>query len=501
MKNFKRFIAAMLALCCLCLSFGGTVFADDEQTLPADSDGDFIAAYVDQIAEYLSVYAVDGVSTMTLYRAAMMRVLREHPELYDSVMDAMLSSIDQYSVYYPGTEEFNSFITNLEGKVGGIGITFNEVGENLVVGTVYENSPASAAGILPGDILYSANGTNLIGATIDAAKELIRGEIGTIVELGILRGDSGEPINFTIVRDEIAEKLSVTYNILSGADESDPSINRNVMYIKIYSFMDNSAEQFAAALAEADKQGITDIIIDVRDNGGGYIIQAVDIAENFVPKGNNIVTEDHKVDLFDIVYTSNNESDKKYDLTVLVNENTASASEILAAAVQENEVGAIIGTNTYGKGTVQSMVSLKDGEAMKYTSANYLTPTGRNIDKIGITPDSVVENTYIPFDSSGYANFDYSAVYEQGMSDENVARAKKMFAVWDQYSGDVDDPYFDAELADAITLFQASKGLFPYGVLDITTQLAVYQALVETKELVDEQLLCALRHYGINISE
>ena len=218
--------------------------------------------------------------------------------------------------------------------------------------------------------------------------------------VGVLREGVDDVLYFTLTREEIGEKQSVAYKIVSAPDEQNEQNSAKVMYIKIYGFMDNTSDQFDAAVKEADSQNINNIIIDVRDNGGGYITQAVKVANYFVPNGNVIVTEDHKVDLFDITYKSNNERTQKNDVVVLVNEYSASASEILAAAIKENEVGVLIGTKTYGKGTVQSSVSLKDGEAMKYTAAYYLTPSGENIDKIGITPDAVVENGSVPFDYS-----------------------------------------------------------------------------------------------------
>ena len=153
----------------------------------------------------------------------------------------------------------------------------------------------------------------------------------------------------------------------------------------------------------------------------------------------------------------------------MVNEYSASASEILAAAIKENEVGVLIGTKTYGKGTVQSSVSLKDGEAMKYTAAYYLTPSGENIDKIGITPDAVVENGSVPFDYSGYEDFDYSRIYNPGDSDANISKAKKILNVWGRYNGNINDPYFDSELESAVAQFQNNQELFPYGCLLYTS--------------------------------
>ena len=376
-------------------------------------------------------------------------------------------------------------------------LAFNESNGNLIVGSVYENSPAAKAGILTGDTLYSADGNNLLGVSIEVAQKYIRGQVGSPVTVGVLREGVDDVLYFTLTREEIGEKQSVAYKIVSAPDEQNEQNSANVMYIKIYGFMDNTSDQFDAAVKEADSQNINNIIIDVRDNGGGYITQAVKVANYFVPNGNVIVTEDHKVDLFDITYKSNNERTQKNDVVVLVNEYSASASEILAAAIKENEVGVLIGTKTYGKGTVQSSVSLKDGEAMKYTAAYYLTPSGENIDKIGITPDAVVENGSVPFDYSGYEDFDYSRIYNPGESDANISKAKKILNVWGRYNGNINDPYFDSELESAVAQFQNNQELFPYGVLDLTTQRELYNALQNTTVIVDNQLEAAFKHFGL----
>lgn len=502
MKNFKKIAALVLLICLVAVPFGSAVYGDEPTETAAESqyDGEYISEYVEQIVEYLALFAKEGVTRDSLYESALLEVLKQHPELYETVMNALLSSIDEHSVYYK-SGEFQQFISQLEGAVGGIGITFNEVGDTLVVGSVYEDSPAAKAGVLPGDILYSADGNSLIGIALSAAQNYIRGEVGTQVVVGVLREGYTEPLYFTIIREEIGEKLSVYHTVYEGVDQSDPTKTRQLMYIRIYTFMDNSAAQFKEAIDEADSKGITDIVIDVRDNGGGYLGAAAEIANFFVPEGNVIVTEDHKLDMMDVVYKSDNKRTAENDVVVLVNENSASASEILAAAIQENGVGVVIGTRTYGKGTVQSSVSLKDDEAMKFTVAYYLTPSGNNIDKIGVTPDAVVENGSEPFDYSSYEDFDYTAVYQRGISDPNVAKAKAIFAVWGWYTGDVTNPYFDGELEAAITEYQAYNDLFPYGVLDLTTQRQLYKDLTETTVEIDNQFDAALSHFGITLAE
>ncbi|HIV86179.1 MAG TPA: PDZ domain-containing protein [Candidatus Monoglobus merdigallinarum] len=497
-RRLRSAVAALLAVSVISLS--AAVFADETSSPAADmSNGEYVAGYVEQIVEFLSLYAKPGVTQATLYEAALTEILKQHPEYYEMIMEAMLSSIDEHSEYYK-SGEFGEFISQLESEVGGIGITFFEDGENLIVGTVIEDSPAERIGIQPGDILYSADGTILIGAGINAAQNCIRGEVGTQVVIGVLRGGSSDPVYYTITRETVDTRSSLSYSIIDGTDEDDPNTARRLMYIRITSFIDNTAEEFGKAVAEADAENISDIIIDVRDNGGGYLSQAAEVANYFVPAGSVIVSEDHKADLFDVVYKSDNTRTAENNVVVLVNGNSASASEILAAAIQENGVGVVIGTQTYGKGTVQSM-SAVEGGVMKYTSAYYLTPNGNNIDGTGVTPDAVVENEARPFDYSGYEDFDYSGVYERGMSDGNVAKAKKILNVWGLYGGDLNDPYFDSALETLIAQFQLSMGLFPYGVLDITTQTALYRELTNTVVEYDTQFDAALSHFGIALSE
>lgn len=500
MKKLNQVLFIVVALC-ISMSFSMTISAENQQTQSGVSttdvsEGEFIADYVMQVVEFLNVYAKDGVSEKTLYKAALIEVLTQHPELYETVMGAMLGSIDEHSVFYR-SGEFESFISQLEGSVGGIGITFNEVEGNLTIGAVYENTPAMRAGILPGDILYSADDNNLVGVSVSVAQNMIRGQVGTPVRIGVIR--QGQVLYFDIIREEIGEKQSVSYKIVSGTDQTNADKTEQVIYIKIYGFMDNTDEQFAKAMEEADNRDINNIIIDLRDNGGGYVKQAVNIANYFVPNGNVIVTEDHKVDLFDIVYKSNNTSNKQNDVVILINEYSASASELLAAAIRENDVGVIIGTTSYGKGTVQSSVSLKDGEAMKYTVAYYLTPSGANIDGIGVVPDAIVENGSVLFDISGYSDFNYASIYSIGDRDAEIVKAKQILNVWGWYTGDENDQDFDSELESSIIRFQLDQGLFPYGVLDITTQRSLFESLEKTTVSIDNQLEAAFSHFGISM--
>ncbi|MEG1880232.1 MAG: S41 family peptidase, partial [Oscillospiraceae bacterium] len=201
-------------------------------------------------------------------------------------------------------------------------------------------------------------------------------------------------------------------------------------------------------------------------------------------------------DMFDITYKSKNTRNKKYDTAVLINGNSASASEVLAAALSENEVGILIGEQSYGKGTVQKVVGLDNNASMKYTMAYYLTPDGNNINKVGLAPYAIVKNDSVPIDASGFKEFEYLDVWERGESSPEIKTAKEILAVWGLYGGELDET-FNAELERSIKAFQTSLGLFSYGVLDITTQINLFNQIKATTVVVDRQLEAGLSHYGL----
>jgi carboxyl-terminal processing protease len=206
--------------------------------------------------------------------------------------------------------------------------------------------------------------------------------------------------------------------------------------IRIYSFTLTSAEKFAEALNKISAEGIKNIIIDVRDNGGGYLEQAIEIADMFLEKGAVITTEDHKVSILNKKYVASGKG-KKYNVVMLVNGMSASASEVLTAALCENKAAKAVGEKTFGKGTVQHMNLTADGGIIKYTSAYYLTPNGNNIHKEGITPDVNVENSMQPVDMSQFDMFKLSKTYRLGDKGEEVELAKRMLKYIGIFIGEV----------------------------------------------------------------
>ena len=426
----------------------------------------------------------DEVNEKTLYKAAFEELFQNDPALYEKVMKAIVSSIDENSEFF-NQKEAEAFLQELNDEVTGIGVNVFFSDGSIIVSDPIPGSPAEKVGIKAGDIIIGADNTDLRGMSFEAALEKIRGKEGTTVKIKIIRSGISEPLSFNIKREKVVVE-PVDYEIL----END---GKKIGKIRIYSFTETSAKKFGEALNEISKQGIKNIIIDVRDNGGGYLAQAVEIADMFLPKDAVITTEEHKISAFNTVYKASGKG-KKYNVVILVNGMSASASEVLTAALCENEAAKSVGVKTYGKGTVQSMSPSYDGAIIKYTSAFYLTPMGNNIHKIGIAPDVKVENSAKPVDMTNFEMFSLSKTYRVGDKGSEVEKAKKMLKKMGIFIGEVNDVY-DENLRIAVTNYQKMDSLFPYGVLDITTQLNLYDALKTIKVESDDQLERALEMF------
>lgn len=301
----------------------------------------------------------------------------------DAALKAVVDSIgDEYSEYLTKkeTDEWESY---LNGEFSGIGISFqkNDNGEYQVT-EVFKDSPAEKAGIKAGDIILKVDGN--LYKTSEEMSEHIRGKSGTTVELVLMRDN--KEINASITRETVKEKTVYSKVMDDGSG-----------YIMIKSFEDGTAKEFETELSAFEKQGIKSMVIDLRDNGGGYIDEGMEIADRLLKEGTITYMEDVKGKR---KYFNSDEKATKIKYTVLVNENTASTSEILTAAIKDNNGGKIVGTKTFGKGIVQETTKFKDGSSLKLTVLRYFSPKGKVIHKKGIKPD--VEVKFDP--SSGTDN-------------------------------------------------------------------------------------------------
>lgn len=299
--------------------------------------------------------------------------------LYKGYLEALG---DPYSEYYDA-EETAKFNENMSGEFSGIGVVMSQDQKSglITMVQIYKDSPAEKAGFKEGDILFQVAGKDVSGRKLDEVVSDIKGEKGTKVELTVLRGEEREKVTATVVRDTI-EVQTVEYKMMEN----------QIAYLAISEFDIVTYEQYKTALQELEKQGMKGLVIDLRNNPGGSLDIVCEMLDLILPKGLLVYTEDKDGKKQEY----NSDADYAYDvpMTVLINGNSASASEIFAGAVQDYEKAEIVGTISYGKGVVQSVYALKDGTCVKLTVAEYFTPKGRSINEKGITPDVEVEYEY-----------------------------------------------------------------------------------------------------------
>jgi carboxyl-terminal processing protease len=292
-------------------------------------------------------------------------------------LKGMLQAIDPYSDYYT-PEEASQLYMELMGYFTGIGIYIEKQETYINIVETIEGANAKEAGLLAGDVIISIDGIDTRDMSLSEASGMIKGVKGTTVKLGIKRAGVEEILYFEIVRDEV---------IINPVSYSE--IEEGIGYIKLNEFSQTAAIEIRRALGSFNTEGTRKIILDLRNNPGGLLDQAVKIAKEFVPRGPIVHIRERNTSL--LTYSSYN-SVPDYDLVVLVNENSASASEILAGAIRDRKAGILIGEKTYGKGIVQSIILLENGSLIKMTTAEYLTPKYRSIHGIGIVPDVIIEN-------------------------------------------------------------------------------------------------------------
>ena len=285
---------------------------------------------------------------------------------------------DEYTEYIPA-EEMEDYTENITGNFVGIGIYMiaDKDSGRVVVYYPIPESPAEKAGVKAGDQIISVDGTEYTADDFNTIADYIKGEEGTTVNLEVER--NGERIKFEIKREKINTN-PITIEMLEN----------NIGYLKLPSFDEDTSKDFEEKVKELQSQGAQSLVIDLRNNGGGIVSEATDIADMLLDKGQTIISTVDKDDKKEITY-SKKSTIFTMPITVLVNENSASASEILACSLKDNERAKIIGTKTYGKGIIQTLLSLTDGSGLKITTEEYYTPKGTTIHKVGIDPDEEVK--------------------------------------------------------------------------------------------------------------
>ena len=376
MKDKKQFLTGIAAgfvitmVLVEAVMFGQNVLADMEsesrkENGQLDLTGSGVEAKLEEIQALMETYYLEEIDT---------------EQVEDYLYKGAVAGLgDIYAAYYT-EEEYQSLIDSTNGSYYGIGV---EISQNMSTGIItisriFEGSPAEEAGLLPGDVIYKIAGQEVTGEDLNKVVSLIKGEEYTTVSVEVARDGQSGYLEFEVERRTI-EVPTVESEMLED----------NIGYIAITSFDDVTTEQFMTALDTLESQGMEALIVDLRNNGGGLVSSVCAILDRLLPEGLIVYTEDKYGNREEEFSDAENYFDKP--MAVLVNGNSASASEIFAGAIKDYGIGTLVGTTTYGKGIVQKIYPLSDGTAVKLTVSKYYTPNGNNIHGTGIEPDVTVE--------------------------------------------------------------------------------------------------------------
>jgi carboxyl-terminal processing protease len=304
----------------------------------------------------------------------------DQSEVMDSAINGMLQSLDPYSSYM-SPEIFEEMQTETSGEFGGLGIEVSMEGGVVKVISPIDDTPAAKVGIKAGDYIVRINGKQVQGITLMEAVNLMRGEVGEPIEITIRRKGLSKAKNFKIIR-EVIEIKSVVSRI----------IDDDIGYLRLRSFNENSSEQLKKQIREIEKnKKLVGYIFDLRNNPGGLLSQAIKISDFFLDDGEIVSTKGRKSNESRKFFAKKGDQINGKPLIVLINQGSASASEIVAGALQDHKRAILLGENTYGKGSVQSIIPLKNRGAIRLTISKYYLPSGKSISEIGVLPDIMVE--------------------------------------------------------------------------------------------------------------
>lgn len=453
MKKFLSVVLSLFIAIGVFLYFPVNAFADSSST--AVNTDEQLYNDIDDIGSIMK-YINDNYAGDVTY-----------DQMKEAALKGIFSILDKYSEYF-SKDEFSDFTKSTSGVFSGVGLVLTEKDGKIVVTSTIEGSPAENAGIKSGYVIVSVDGKDVSGMNINDVVNKIVGDAGTKVKITF---DTGGTIKEYELTREIIHLNPVTYKIING-----------IGYIKIAEFNENTTDNVEKALKYMDDNGIKKIILDLRDNPGGLLTEAVGVANFFVPEG-VVLTVDEKGDK-DEVYYSNLKS-PKYKLAVLINGGSASASEILAGAIQDTKAGILIGEKSFGKGTVQTVLPLPDGSGIKLTIAKYKLPSGRYIDGVGLTPDIEVKNTSIDL-----PQFKFNNELKVGSTGDNVRLLQQYLNALGFDCGKIDG-IFGPKTKKAVKQLQAKLSLKSTGVFDKVT----YESMIEmynNVNSVDNQLNKAL---------
>ena len=441
-KKLNPYLIAMLIGLLLLTPCTYCQAENSNNKIPADVN------FLMQLKEFLKNNYVDEVSDIDLLRGA---------------IDGMVDSLgDPYSQYFT-PKDFQDFNETTSGNFGGIGVVINTKDKQVIVVSVLEGTPADRAGIKAGDKIIEVDGKETGELSLNEVSALIKGEAGTVVNMGILRDGEKQILKLDLPRETI--KINPIEHKILG---------QGIGYLKIGEFNENTVANLDRALEDFRKGGVLGIVLDLRNNPGGLLDQAVGVSARFVPKGPvvKVVAKDGK----DQTFMSNTEP-SPFKLVVLVNGGSASAAEIVAGAIKDRGTGIIVGEKTFGKATVQRPLNLGILGGIKLTIARYVTPNGTDINKEGIHPDVVVEYNKAA-SVNEFAPIKQDKVLKYGNIGIDVLGLQQRLNFIKLLNASPDGVY-GPRTKDAVKALQRRKGLAVTGIADKSLYNALDEAVAE----------------------
>lgn len=388
-----------------CGSFSDSESKNKDEKITIETDTDAASAQVTDIWDDESVENKINDINALIDQYYYFDVDRDKQEeaLYDGIMAGL---DDPYSVYYT-PDEYAELMEDTSGEYVGIGAVVTQNSDKLVsIVRPIPGSPAEEAGLMAEDIVTEVDGTEIVDQELSLVVDMIRGKEGTSAHIKIYRPSAKEYMEFDVER-RVVENVSVYSEMLDN----------NVGYIQVQQFYDNTANEFKSALDDLESQGAEGVIVDMRDNPGGLLTAVVDMCDYLMDGGTIVTTKDKNGNVIS-EYTATDEHSIDIPMVVLTNGNSASAAEIFSGAMKDTGIAKLVGTTTYGKGIVQSVIPLSDGSAVKITVAKYFTPNGNDIHKKGIEPDYEVE---LPDGRTNAVNLDRAEDTQLDKAEEVIA--------------------------------------------------------------------------------
>lgn len=422
----------LLLVGCAALALGGSAAAVASQT-PRNETFRMLELFGDVvgIVEQLYVVPVDN------------------KKLIEAALSGMMTALDPHSNYLP-PDNYDDLRERTEGQYSGVGLTITSEGGLVKVISPMDESPAARAGVQAGDVISAIDGQNASGLTVSQVSEKLRGEVGTSVKVTFLR-DSEDPLEVTLTR-EVIKVQSVT-----GRVEGDFG------YLRVSTFNENTGRELIEAInkIKAEKPGVKGYVLDLRNNGGGLLTAAIDVSDAFLERGEIVSQRGRKPEQIERYSAKPGDLTGGLPVVVLINYGSASASEIVAGALKDHERAVVLGLTSFGKGSVQTVIPLRNGRdgALSITTARYYTPSGASIQKIGIEPDYEVARSEAEARIVSRSSFIYSEAAYSTALDSSIGAERKGAHTPREAPGEAYDKDKDYQLERALDVLRAGGDL------------------------------------------